>query len=316
MILALGLLAPACGSNGLPAGLGGSSDDDNGSSSGSSQGELITIPVDVADQDAGFALAPATDFSILVEGCVSKQTDTATAADPDINVFKFDQGCRAKLTTFVTNGLTYIPTAGDPFTTWLAGDTATFEDQANPANLIAVSVTSTLDDPISGTEAVQYGFSQITAGIDQAVSASAVSDSHNFSVEGQAAPDFTITNVSFVGITGTGAGQFVFDLQCNLGQTAGTTTAVNCGDVSLADLDYKLIKDTFGSTMDISQAATIFATAGTSIQDTDVTNGIGFGTATLDGPDEIALNSNMILIIRAGGASFQYFNVDVSAINP
>ena len=36
-------------------------------------------------------------------------------SNPNIDVYKFDQGCLVKLNSFDYGGVTYVPTAGDPF---------------------------------------------------------------------------------------------------------------------------------------------------------------------------------------------------------
>ena len=114
------------------------------------------------------------------------------------------------------------------FTSWIAGDLATFEESGNPANTIRVAVASQLDDPVSGTEAISYTFSEIVAGADEAIASSVVSDAHAITVAGQAAPNFTISAVSFAGMTAAGAGQF-----CIYSRLCGCLYRYNCSRLGL-----------------------------------------------------------------------------------
>lgn len=277
--------------------------------------KFISIDVNVAEDTSSLnLLAAATSYSIDLDGCVSGHTATATDASSGLKVYKFDQGCLAKLTQFVANGITWVPDVN--FTTWAAGDTATFMDQAINANKISVSVSEQLDDPISGTENVTYLFSEIVAGADNTVVEATVADSHTMAVNGQGAPDFTITSIDFSGMTAAGAGQFIFHFDCAIAQTGtGATTA--CRDVNLSELTYKLVEDTYGGTLTMADAQALFPAGETAVNTaTDihtVGNG-GFNSAVVDGPAPISAKSNMILILQAADLSYLYFNVDVATI--
>jgi hypothetical protein len=129
----------------------------------------------------------------------------------------------------------------------------------------------------------------------------------------------------------SGAAEFTFKLECvddptlvsptSMPMGAGTGANTLCSANDLANISYKLVKDTFGSDLTITEAEGIFATAGTSItlpadQYQDGPNNEGFNTAILDGPGGLgtAGNENMILILKAG-LSFTYFNIDVTTIS-
>ena len=295
-----------------------------------SDDDLVTIPVALAESSSAISLllAPATDYDMTVDGCASGLTTTANELTPSLEVYKFDRGCLAKLTAFTSGGITYVPSSGDPFTTWLAGDTATFEDQSDPTTTIAVKVDSQLEDPIAGTETVAYSFSEIEAGADENIASSVVGQSQTLSVSGQVAPDFNIaTNgVNFVGITATGAGEFEFKFECASAQT-GTGLTADCAGVTMSDLTYKLVEDTFGGTLTTAEAAALFPAGESSLLAAEVydagTNGLtngGFTTklgtgSALVGPDAMHDNPNMILILQAADTSYKYFNIDVSTLS-
>lgn len=277
----------------------------------------------------GFALAAnATTFSISLASCVSGFTSTANESSTNLQVYKYDQGCLAKLTQFTINGITYSATAtgATNFTTWAENETATFANAASSTDLVTVKVVAQLDDPISGTEAVTYSFYDIEKGTDNTdLGQAQVGAGHTMTVSGQAAPAFNINEVRFVGMTAGGAGQFEFTLEC---QVALTNTNTTCKDVTLTDLDYKLVEDTYTSTLTLAQADTIFSTAGTSVaggevvsvggtdQDSNTLANGGFYTnnsTPLDGPATIHSKPNMIFIMRVG-SSYQYFNVDITVL--
>ena len=287
--------------------------------------ELVTVSVGVQESDTPlFSLAAATSFDMSLEGCQSGLTyANILDTNPNIDVYKFDQDCVVKLNQFVYGATTWVPSAGDPFTSWATGDVATFEDSTDPANTIRVVVASQLDNPVSGTEAISYTFSEIQAGADETIAKNVVSDAHAISVSGQSAPNFTINAVSFTGLTATGAGQFSFTMACATnvsGTVAGDDLA--CEGVDLSTITYKLIEDTYAGTLTIADASALFPTGESAI--TIATDGLdiggggtatgGFVSVTLNGPDQMHLKPNMLLVLEASDTSYQYFNIDVTTL--
>ena len=297
------------------------------------QKTLLKIPVSVEYGYFSLLGTPATAYSVDLAGCLSAYTATVTQANLDgIEVYKDDRSCLAKLTGFSAGGIDYTATnpGATNFTTWLANDTALFASLGG--DTIRVQVISQLDSPIAGTEAVVYNFSELLDGEgDYTFSEADVSDAHAITVESQEAPLFKVATASFTGMDNvSGAPEFIFKMECVDDPTSATPTSVAMGAGSGADtlcgandlnaVTYKLVKDTFGSDLTITEAETIFATPGTSItlpgdQYQDSASNEGFNTSTLDGPGGLgtAGNENMILILKAG-LSFTYFNIDVTTI--
>jgi hypothetical protein len=88
----------------------------------------------------------------------------------------------------------------------------------------------------------------------------------------------------------------------------------------MSELDYKLVADTYGGSIDKAAGDAIFSTAGDPVTlptdrvapgDSGTTKG-GFISVVLDGPDNLATNPNMLFVIRSYEQSFQFFNVDVT----
>lgn len=285
-------------------------------------GEFVTIGVTVSEAAGiGFALASASDFDMSLEGCASGLTYTGiNATTPNIDMYKFDRDCVVKLNSFQYGGNTYEPSAGDPFASWAQGDIATFENTLDANDTLKVIVSSQVSNPLDAADTVAYAFSEIVAGADQTIAKNVVSDNNPVSVEGVPAPAFTVSAVSFAGVTATGAGQFVFSLNCDAA-LGGTDPDETCEGLNLQDIDYKLVADTYGGTLTEGDLSTIFASGTTdvleadelAIGDANAANG-GFATATLDGPAEMHNNPNMILILEASDTSYIYYNIDVETL--
>jgi len=282
--------------------------------------ELIDINVNVEEDGAtGFALAAASEFSISLEGCASGYTSTASQLQDRLNVYKFDRGCLAKLTSLKYNGITYTPSADAKFTTWAAGDAATFSDGGT--NQIKVVVSAQLSNPVGLTDTVAYSFTEIVAGSGQVFSTSAVGAPKSMSVGGQAAPSFIVKTLAYTGMTSTGAGEFSFNMECTQASTGSGLDQV-CNDLKASQLKYVLIKDETSGVLTAAQASALFVAAGTSVGVAEVraqgtaglTNG-GFATTGLVGPAQMHANPNMILVVEGAGTSYLYFNVDVSTIS-
>jgi hypothetical protein len=286
----------------------------------STRRETVTVGVNVAER-GGFSLAAASSYAMSLDGCASGLTvPSITQANPSVDVYKFDQGCKVKLNSFVLSGITYTPAAADPFDSWVTGDVATFEEAAIPSNKFTVTVTSQLGNPISGTEAVSYTFSQLIAGTDETIAKTVVGDSHALSVSGVDAASVDIVGVTMTGMTAGGAGTFTFKVEC-LTNITGTSPAFSCGNNLMTTLKYVLVEDTFGGILTQTQANALFASAGTTVAAGDQlptgTVGAlkgGFNTQTLTGPAQMHLKPNMLLVVQSGGVSYRYFNVDVSTL--
>ncbi|MBP6217101.1 MAG: hypothetical protein KA436_00780 [Oligoflexales bacterium] len=276
-----------------------------------------------SQSDGGLGLtAAAATYKISITGCASGLTGTATEADVNLKVYKQDRGCLGQLTEFTYLTKTYKPKTGFTFTTWLAGDTATFENTSdpNPNDRLSVTVISQLSSPTAVADTIQYRFSYITVGATDAapnvLSKTTVGESHVVSVPGQNPPNFNISLVTFPGISATGGtGQFVFKMTCNIAMVGDV-----CDGVNLTEISYKLIKDTYTGVMFVQDAQSIFPTGQSTVTvatDKHLTGNSGFNTVTLTGPGPIHQNPNMILVLGANNLSFQYFNVDVQTVtNP
>lgn len=292
------------------------------SPSSDSESPFLSISVGIAKKSSAglsFALAAnANNFTINMENCASGYTSTADEVSLNLQVYKDDESCLAKLTTFAFNGFIYVPSSGDPFTTWGTGDTATFEVSGAPSNNYLVTVTSTLSNPIQASDTVYYEFSNLGSGTGKNLLNSVVGFSEQLTGGAQSPPAFTIIKSQLLGETAGKGGQWVYTLECT-----SMMSGSDCGGVNLSLIRYRLLQDTFNSDLLIAEAAALFPTGESSISlGTEdlapgaggTTNG-GFVTKTLSGPDNLHTNNNMILILEANDLSYQYFNVDVVLTN-
>ncbi|WP_141734753.1 hypothetical protein [Oligoflexus tunisiensis] len=276
-----------------------------------------TISVGVNLSEKGFSLAGASSYTMRLEGCASGLTADITNANPSVDVYKFDRDCLVKLTGFTYGGISYVSTtlpSGDPFTTFANNDIATFQESGNPANKLTVVVSSQLNNPITGTEAVSYTFTQFVAGAAETIAKTVVGASHALSVTGTDAANMDITGVTLTAVTTGGAGEFTFKVDC-LVPISGTGPNYSCGSNDMTTLKYVLVADTYDGTLEYSEAQSLFTSAGRDVlADDQFTEAPGGFNAFVTGPNQMHNNPNMIFVIQSGGSSYKYFNVDVTKL--
>lgn len=276
-----------------------------------SQREAVYVPIQVNEKSASFnLLANATAYTVNLEDCSSGYTDTVTEVDGSVLVYIGDTDCLGKLTTFTFDSKVFTPKTGSEFTNYAVNDSAVFEEVGGKEYIVYVD--GQLASPVTGLSTVRYVFTEVVDAGLFTVATSSYAEAHSISVTGDEPPDFSITQVSISGLNASGGGEFTFEMTCNVAMS-GT----DCNGVDLSTIDYKLVEDTYSSTLATTDASTIFSTAGATISipgDQHANNNGGFNTSLLTGPTTISSKPNMILILRSG-ASYQYFNVDVTLTN-
>ena len=319
----ISIAAVACGGN---KGSNNEAVDASTTEIASSDTELVRVDISISDTSSALRLttgqalgltAAADDFSLDIDSCATGYTNTGiTSASPNVDVYKGDLGCLAKLKSLTLGANVYTPSTD--FTTWQAGDTAVFTDGTNN---LALSIQTTLNDPISGTEAIAIAFTEIDSGTDVLVAENAIGDSHSISVSGEASPAFQVVagGITLNSVTAGGAGNFSIDVACE-NAVVGTGATATCDAQLVTDMTYVLLNDTYGGTMTLAEAQTAIA-GGTAVAAGDVLafgapgvpNG-GFNIASATGPDAMHTNPNMILLIGINGTSFRYINIDLDTL--
>ena len=322
-----------------------------GSRSSSTSASANSTDLNLSPNGLGLA-APggqAVDSYAITLGSCSSGLSGANSAAGFLNVYLHDTHCLGKLTSFVLHGQTYLPSGSGsvPFSTWLAGDTATFVGSGS-SDLIYVTAVSQLSSPILTTDVVSYSYSANKSGTNSATAT--VSNSQTIGASGIDAPNFSLSssNAIFNGIitsgTQAGYGRFTFKLTCASGaMTAGANASYNsfCPTVTAggtlaggaagtdigANFSYVLIADPNGNgTLTIAQAASAFSGSSSTINlATDILSGsTGFTTNSMTGPGPLAANIKLILVLQAQNAnnpsnpnysSFQYFPITLPASN-
>jgi hypothetical protein len=284
--------------------------------------ETVSYNVNLSKVELG--LTGASKFTIRVEGCASGYSGEAHETSPSLVVYKFDRNCLAKLTAMTVGGVDYVSSSSDPFDSYASGDKATFVDAAGGPAKIFVQVLNQLDNPIPSStpsHGVDYAFSTIQQGVTQECTGDCVKNNYSISVNGIDAPAYDVKKFSFVDMNQNGAGVFSFEFECEQ-PVVGSDTAATCKGAPMSGLKYKLIVDTFGSSLTMDDAANVMMSGTVGVDSVEVVaaganpdmpNG-GFVSKMMVGPDQMHLNPNMMMILETGDTSFKYWNVDVTPI--
>lgn len=252
------------------------------------------------------------DWTINVTGCKSGYTTTveSTASEPKANValYNFDEGCMAGLIKFTFNGLEYTKDQGGALN-GPAGDSAVF---VNGSSKITIKVTTQLDSPLSASSKAAFNFFESAAGPDKPLDN--YSAGHNLTLTGVEAPNFNIFDATLTAMPG-GVPTFAFRFEC-LNIVAANACPTPGGDAQpMADMDVKIIDDTFGGTPTYADAESAFATPGTSTTADGSIGTRGGMTASVVGIGPMYSHRNLIVFIRytltSAGSSYRYFNVDI-----
>ncbi len=289
--------------------------------------KTVKIPVSV-----GSPTIAAEEYSVELTGCASGRSMTVTQADHGgVELYSGDRSCVAKLSAFSVGGVPFdvISSGAADFTTWRPNDTATFASAEG--ELIHVTVVAQLGATIRSNEVIAYAFSKLRDEASSFALSDAVGNPQLLPVANQEAPHFEVVAGRFVGMDDeTGAGEYFFKLQCvgdplavdpaPVAMTAGAAAGTVCGATDLANVTYKLVRNTFDSNLTITEAESLFSTPGLSVAIPGAqyrTDGVhrGFETSMLTGPGPMgkAGNERMILIVKAG-ISFTYYNVDLTPL--
>ena len=276
--------------------------------------ESIDIPISLTSDQLNLAVS-ASAFTLSLAGCASGLTGTATEATPSFKVYKADTSCFAKLTSLTVAGQNYAlsnPSAV-AFSSNAADATATFTDSTGTRK-INVIIVNQLSSPLLASDTIRYSFSIIQADASGAVADSDLAEGHSIAVSGDVLPNYKIDKINFQGLNASGGGRFTFQTECLEAVVAGATPS--CSTLLFTNTSYVLAKDIYSGAPTAVQLAALFP--GTAVLAnqlvTNTTGNLGgFITAILDGPNQIALNPKMILVLKNGN-SYQYFLITAQAI--
>lgn len=277
--------------------------------------ELVEVAAKFSNEDgsASFSLADASKFRINVEGCKSGRSVVLTEADSDASLWLWDEGCVGKLVSFSVFGVDY--TIQTPFTSYEKNGTATFK--GTDETILTVKVNKQIAPDLapnkidrSVCQEVEYTFNNIEKGTGKSITPLPVGVKGK--VIGEKLPAMNIEQATLTRLV-SGVGEFDFKVMC-----ASATDAL-CQDLIARDksaagpvIEYLLIKDTFGGTLTLAQAAALpWNTAKTEKQSYFGVSGFLTKPLLGPGPIEPAANRQMLLVLRVSG-SFIYFEIDVN----
>ncbi|MEI8028007.1 MAG: hypothetical protein WCI18_16775, partial [Pseudomonadota bacterium] len=177
----------------------------------STKGELISIPVELGPNSGGLLdLRRADGYSLKVEGCRSGYSGTFTEVTKEVNIYKDDQNCLAKLESITLDGTVYQPVSGSGFQTWQSGDFALFQKVGSADITLRVLVRSQLSSPVLTSDMISYSFSEIKQKDPTTIPSPSVSEPHTITIDGELAPPFQMQLAGFKGINAKGGGLFEF----------------------------------------------------------------------------------------------------------
>jgi len=239
-------------------------------------------------------VSTATNLFVTVSSCASGYT-VGTGASPQaitsvVNLYNGDRGCIIQLEKFTLGSTTYSSQGqnAQAFSSTSAGGVATFQDVNNTSSIIKVFIASHVTSPVT-TAAVSFNFTDIQAGTTNNISQANVSTPVPLSATGQAAPNYTMPFARYLSTNSDGSGNISVTMACGA-TVSGTGATETCSGINLTtQLDYKLVEDTYGGTLTVAQANSIFSTDGTAIT-SDGSTGTGI-TIAAGGSDA---NSNTI----------------------
>lgn len=268
--------------------------------------------------DGTAALQEPISYTISMEQCVSGLTGIASNSTPYLQAYLLDHGCLAKLVSLQFRNVTWTVAPKQGFSTYKAGDKATFIANNDGITQLQVTVVSQFSDPITTADTVSYSFVEKQPGNDGVVTNFKISV--KTSVLGHISPSFLLRKGDLIGISPTGAGRFSFVFECDAPIMMDGKTPY-CHDNRLDQTRYILIKDPLDHQLTFDEVNALFI-SGTGILPVTIpddflptaapySNG-GFitkqGSASLLSPDRLNQTPNLILIVGNLG-SFQLFKI-------
>ena len=294
------------------------------------RGESNARTVDISGEGEGsLALTTFDSYTILVEGCASGYSVTISSTNPNPFLYKGDHNCIGKLTEFSIAGETFLPIT--QFQSYEPGNTAQFAN-GDESIVHQVIVSQQLNSPIQESDQVSYEISNISENDQASLLGMSIGTEKKVKVGAAKTPNYTFFSGEMIGVSqAEQAGIFQFILECRNGIKKPTQpTQANCSGVTLSSIDYVLVADDYnnqpctnsqpevcqqlfdGSEKSIDMNSAEYIMPG----ENGLANG-GFSTKidlsqALVGPHYMATHPNMLLILRSGGGSFQYFNIDLN----
>jgi len=305
--------------------------------------DTLSIPVTLTNTSSSQTLdltpTVATGIFVSVEGCASGNAPgIQPLSSGNVNLYKGDRSCLVKLKRFAIGSAIYasIGASSVQFSTWLANDIATFQNTTSTATVKVFVKAQVTQSGVLGTDTVQYNFTDVQAATADNLGTATVQTGVPLTVNGQAAPNFTMLASRFLSVNSNGSPNLSFTLQCGATLTGSTNPTYACsGDLLQTQIDFILIPDAYSTgAITVSQANTAFgantpttvgtlivAPGGSDLNSNTVTNG-GFYTSNASPlASGTSFHTSNVLMLRrkdtsSNTLSYLYFYVELSSTNP
>jgi len=301
----------------------------------------ISVPVSIEKTGSvgldglGLTVSTGTTLNVAVTGCASGYSFATGAITSVVNLYNGDRNCLVKLKSFVFGTTTYSATAtgATDFTTWLAGDTATFANTTSATDLITVFARTQVSSILTLSDAVLYNFTDVQGSTTSSTASDAISTPVSLTVNGNAAPDFTYLDSRIMSTNVNGTVVLKLQFQCP-NTVTGTSPTESCDGLAEANMDYIMVENTYSNAaLTVAQVNAIFAAGSPTAVTQDAAGAAGVGTVSTSPKGGIQTSSttvgaplypshqNQLIIIRLrdGGTpnltlSYEYFYINIGSL--
>jgi len=231
----------------------------------------------------------ATALKVEVSGCATGYIfggSTGGTITSVVNLYNGDRTCTIKLHGFTFQGNAYTD-ANDgavAFSSWTAGQVATFSDVASghtAANLITVFVNTQVSSPVTTSSTIVYNFTDISAGTTNTLSTGQVSTAVPLTVQGKTSPNYAgansaatggVVDAHYLSTNANGSGNMTFTIGCasnvtgsspdfTCPNTDGSGDEQNGGSSATQEIRYSMVPDTYNACVSSSPTTLTVANA-------------------------------------------------------
>lgn len=229
------------------------------------QEDLIEIELGLSPQvglslEGGLNLSTAvSNIVVSLSGCATNYSfNELNIIDGKIRLIRTDKNCVAQLDSFQLDSELYLPKIGSEITNWAAGNSGIYVGQIS-ANELNISITNQITaSGASPTDTVSFEFKGL--GSQAAPALSSVIIDPAISIGGDIPPNLLMDSGRLMAINSDGSANLDFTLECGDTMTGSSSVDYECSQVLMAtEIDYLLVEDTYGASLSVAQADSIFS---------------------------------------------------------
>ena len=274
-----------------------------------SQSQMISIPVELVSQLAGFNLQSNYQFSFSLEGCDSGYHLEFTESNGEILVYESDTNCYVKLNGLEINGVTFH--ASEPFSSWNSGSQAVYESQLDPDHKLELTILSQLNSPVTDSDKVTFKFREIKVEGNFQYSSEDLKRNQPIDFVGSHAPAYELTEML---VLKKKKGQIYFKLYFNcLSYMDNIQDDPSCEGQLLNELTYTLTDANVITDIDFEEVGNQFAIKTHSgidfIQDSILTPHGGFSITIKFSLKDIVANKKYVVFLKNAENSYAVHHI-------